>query len=87
MEEEWIEIKKEKKEKRKKEKKKEEKIEETHPDFSEEYLRHKVRIKTYNGEIVGIVLDGRKYFLKVVTENGKVYYVNKALVEYVEFIE
>lgn len=62
--------------------------EERHADFGEEYTRHKVRIILGNGkEIEGVILEARKYFYKLVTSNGKIYYVNKAFVACVEFVE
>lgn len=61
--------------------------EETHPDFGEEFHRHRVKIRVWDREIEGVVLEGRKYFFKVVGNDGKLYYINKAMVCYVEFIE
>ena len=64
------------------------KEEETHPDFGEEFVRHKVRITFGNGkELEGVILEGRKYFYKLATIDGKLYYVNKAYVACVEFVE
>jgi len=59
-----------------------------HPDFGEEFVRHKVRITFGNGkELEGVILEGRKYFYKLVTPDGRVYYINKAFVACLEFLE
>lgn len=70
-----------------KDKQKERDEEEYYPDFGEEFHRHRVRVKVFDTVIEGVVLEGRKYFFKLVTSEGKVFYINKAMVCYVEFIE
>lgn len=73
---------------KRKEKKEEKEEELRHQDFGEEFVRHKVKIYLGDGkEIEGVVLEGRRYFYKVVTEQGKLYYVNKAFVACVEIMK
>lgn len=70
-----------------KDKKRKEEEEEYYPDFGEEFHRHRVKVRVFDREIEGVVLEGRKYFFKLVNAEGKVFYINKAMVCYVEFLE
>jgi hypothetical protein len=55
-----------------------------HSDFSEEYANSEVVIVLHDGQIIsGRIAESRRYWFKVVTQDNKVLYVNKAWVVYV----
>ena len=55
-----------------------------HSDFSEEYSNTDVVVVLHSGQsIVGRIAEARRFWFKVVSSDGKVYYVNKAWVVYV----
>ena len=56
-----------------------------HSDFSEEYADSEVTVVLHNGQsIVGRISEARRYWFKVVSSDGKILYINKAWVVYVE---
>jgi len=55
-----------------------------HSDFSEEYANSEVAIVLHSGQVINCrVVEARRYWFKVVTQDNKVLYVNKAWVVYV----
>jgi len=56
-----------------------------HSDFSEEYVGKNVRITLHNGRVIhGKLIEARRFWVKVSTNDGIIHYINKAWIMYVQ---
>jgi len=55
-----------------------------HSDFSEEYVGREISVRLHDGSVVkGVLVEARRYWFKVKV-SGKIVYLNKAHVVFVE---
>jgi hypothetical protein len=64
---------------------KEEPRQQRYDNFFEEFRDAEVRVVLYNEKVLsGRIVESRRYWLKLTTDGGTYYYINKAWVVYVQ---